>query len=98
MSILINNCIPCQDEAKEEIQVQQERKKKISRGTALNKHLIFFLISCLFEALTLVLTQLDKSAPLKQSQFPPAVLDVWGYVFVFSELHCLTLELAHEQL
>lgn len=97
MSILINICISCQDEAKEEIQVQQERKK-ISRGTALNKHLIFFLISCLFEALTLVLTQLDKSAPLKQSQFPPAVLDVWGYVFVFSELHCLSLELAHEQL
>lgn len=50
--------------------------KKKSRGTALNKHLILFLISCLFEALTLVLTQLDKSAPLKQSQFPPAVLDV----------------------
>lgn len=49
---------------------------KKSRGTALNKHLILFLILCLFEALTLVLTQLDKSAPLKHSQFPPAVLDV----------------------
>lgn len=74
--------IPCQDEAKEEIHVQQRRKKKKIKGAALNKHLILFLISCLFEALTLVLTQLDKSAPLKQSQFPPAVLDVW-VMFLF---------------
>lgn len=81
MSILIKDFIPCQAEAKGEIHVRWGRKKK-SRGTALNKHLILFLISCLFEVLTLVLTQLDKSAPLKQSQFPPAVLDVWGYVFV----------------
>lgn len=71
----MNDFIPCQDEAKEDVHVLQGRKKA-SRETARNKHLILFLISCLFEALTLVLTQLEKSAPLTQSQFPPAVLDV----------------------
>lgn len=49
--------------------------EKESRETALNKHPILFLISCLLEAHT-YLTQLDKSVPWKHSQFPPAALDV----------------------
>ena len=74
MSILTKDFSPCQGEAKEEINVRQGRKK--SRGTPLDKRLILFLMSCLFEALTLALTRLDRSAPPKQSQFPTAVLDV----------------------
>lgn len=61
--------------------MSRKRGKK-SRGTALNKHPILFLILGLFEALTLVLTQLEKSAPLQLSQFPPAVLDGSARVFV----------------
>lgn len=48
--------------------MSRKRGKK-SRGTALNKHPILFLILGPFKALTLVLTQLDKSAPRQAQSF-----------------------------
>lgn len=73
------------------------KRGKESRGTALNKHPILFLLLGLFEALTLVLTQLDKRASAALT-ISTSCLGCLSLCFCFRELLGLSRELAHEPL